>query len=498
MGAATRDEIRFLLGREERRIRAVSPDMTVLDFLRLDERRRGTKEGCGEGDCGACSVVVGEAVGDGIQYSSVNACIQFLSTLDGKQLLSVEDLGAPDGAPHPCQQAMVESHGSQCGFCTPGFVMALFALYHQARHQSGRPDRNEIDDALAGNLCRCTGYGPIVAAARRMGEIAERDQFEAEAPETLARLKALDDGAMLALDDGERRFLAPRSVDQLAAVLRKYPNAVILAGGTDVGLWVTKQLRPLSEIIYLGEVKELKRLAIEGNWIEIGAAITYTEAMPFLAGYYPDLVEMMRRLGSTQIRNVGTIGGNIANGSPIGDCAPALIALGARLVLRGRARERAMALEDFFIEYGKQDRAKDEFVSRVLVPLPEADTLFRCYKITKRFDQDITSCLGAFRLKLKDGHVAQIRIAYGGMAGTPKRASALEAALLGQVWEAGALEAALPNLAQDFQPITDMRAGAEYRLKVAGNLARKFLIETTQPNEQTRIVEARRQAHARA
>ena len=486
--------IRFLLGDELREVADLDPNTTVLAYLRLHERRRGTKEGCGEGDCGACSVVIGSVEGGDLVYRAVNACIQLVGTLDGKQLLTVEDLTDADGSLHPCQQAMVETHGSQCGFCTPGIVMSLFALYHGA----DAIDRNRIDDALAGNLCRCTGYGPIVAAAREMRGVGARDRFARRRGEIVAKLRALDDGRMAMLAGEGRKYFAPRNAAQLGQLLRQHPDATILAGGTDVGLWVTKQLRKLQIVIYVGDVADLKRISVGGGWIDIGAAVTYTDALATITEHHPDVAEMMRRLGSEQIRNAGTIGGNIANGSPIGDSPPPLIALGSRLVLRHGDKLRELPLEEYFIEYGKQDRAPGEFVAAIRVPVGDPERILRCYKISKRFDQDISAVLGAFALCLRDGVVRDIRICFGGMAGTPKRAAAAEAALAGKPWASASIEAACAALARDYQPITDMRASAEYRLRVAGNLLRKFFIETTEPRAKTRIMAERRAAHAGA
>jgi xanthine dehydrogenase small subunit len=486
--------VRFLLGGERRELSQIDPNTTVLNYLRLVERRVGTKEGCGEGDCGACTVVLGEVEDGELSYRAVNSCIQFVGTLDGKQLLTVEDLAGPDGTLHPCQQAMVDCHGSQCGFCTPGFVMSLFALYQE----KGEPDRNRIDDALAGNLCRCTGYGPIVAAAKAMKTSDQPDRFARQASQTLAALKALDDGRMACLEADGRRYFAPRSLDALAELLLKHPGATILAGGTDVGLWVTKQLRRLGPIIYVGNVAELQRIEVGDRWIEIGAGVTYAKALATLEAHHPDMTGMLRRLGSEQIRNAGTIGGNVANGSPIGDSPPPLIALGSRLVLRRGDRLRELALEDFFLDYGKQDRQPGEFVVAVRVPVADPQRILRCYKISKRFDQDITASLGAFALTLADGKVVDIRICFGGMAPVPKRARSAEATLKGKSWTREHVEAACWVLSEDYTPISDMRASAKYRLRVAQNLLMKFFIETSEPQAKTRVLAERRMANARA
>ncbi|CAO3436977.1 xanthine dehydrogenase small subunit [Azospirillum doebereinerae] len=489
-----RESLRFYLGDELREIRDVDPTMTVLDWLRLSERRVGTKEGCAEGDCGACTVVVGRLDGDEVRYEAVNACIRFLPTLDGCRLLTVEHLKAPDGGLHPVQRAMVDQHGSQCGFCTPGFVMSLFALYLNEE----RPDAQRIDDALAGNLCRCTGYAPIVAAGRAMHELGDRtaDRFNDRAA-TAAALRALADDEVLSVGRDGRRFLAPATVPQLADLLLAHPDATIVAGATDVGLWVTKFQRVLPTVIHTGRIRDLRRIEDLDDALAIGAGATYSEAAPAIAALYPDFGELIRRIGAEQVRNMGTIGGNVANGSPIGDTPPALIAAGASVQLRRGDETRVLPLEDFFIAYGKQDRRPGEFVERILLPKPEPGVRFRAYKITKRFDQDISAVCGAFRLTLgPDGTVADIRIAFGGMAGTPKRASGAEAALIGQPWTEETVLAGMAALKTDFTPLSDWRASAGYRSEVAANLLMRLHVETTDPDAETRLVGDRRLAHA--
>jgi xanthine dehydrogenase small subunit len=479
------EAVRFLLGHEPRELRRLDPNLTVLNYLREVERRSGTKEGCAEGDCGACTVVLGELEGDRIRYRAVNACILFVPQLDGKQLITVEHLRRPDGSLHPVQQAMVECHGSQCGFCTPGFVMSLFALYHEDR----APSRQRILDVLAGNLCRCTGYRPIIEAARRMYELGEGDHFGAREAETIAHLKALRGGERLAFTHRARRYFAPRRIEDLAALCEQFPSACLLAGGTDVGLWVTKQHRDLDTLIYVGEVEELTRLEVTDTHLEIGAALTYTDAMDALGAHWPDFGELIRRLGSVQIRNSGTIGGNVANGSPIGDSMPALIALGAEVVLRKGSAHRNLPLEDFYLDYRKTALQPGEFVALIRVPLPRPEQQFRCYKISKRFDQDISALLGAFNIRLAKGRVADVRIAYGGMAAIPKRARACERALLGRPWTEATIARGREALAREFAPISDMRASAAYRLLAAQNLLTKFFIETGVPTPTTRVLE---------
>ena len=482
-----RASIRFLLGDEARELRDIDPTMTVLRYLREVEGRAGTKEGCAEGDCGACTVVVAAPKNGGLEYRAVNACIQFLPTLDGKQLLTVEDLKTNDGVLHPVQTAMVDQHGSQCGFCTPGFVMSLFAHHRQG----GAPDRQSLDDALAGNLCRCTGYGPIIAAARASSE-ARPDRAhglsDQEVIDKLSETAALDS---VGLQYDDRVYFAPRSIDELAELYEARPDACLLAGGTDIGLWVTKLHRRLDTVIYLGDVAGFCSVDESGGTLRIGAGATYEDVLPAINAHYSDFGELMRRIGSRQIRNAGTVGGNIANGSPIGDTMPALIALGARLVLRRGTERRDMALEDYFVSYGKQDRQSGEFVERVDLPLHGEDVDFLCYKVSKRFDQDITAVLGAFAMRHEDGVVADARICYGGMAATPQRAAAAEAALIGQPWSEASVAQARAALAKDYAPIDDMRASAAYRLNVAQNLLTKLYVETSEPAVETRLVGAR-------
>jgi xanthine dehydrogenase small subunit len=495
-----RGRVRFLIGEERRELTQLDPTMTVLDYLRLVERQVGTKEGCAEGDCGACTVAIGRLQGGRVRYQAVNACILFVGQLDGAHLLTVEDLKDQQGRPHVVQQAMVDCHASQCGFCTPGFVMSLFTLYEndpKADHSDTTLTTQRIDDALAGNLCRCTGYEPIVAAARRMLQLSrgKPNPFAARWPDTIARLEALDDDETVAVGDRERRFFAPATIDALAELLLEHPGACIVAGATDVGLWVTKHLRVLDPVVHIGRVRELQRVVDTGKALEIGAGVTYADAMAPLAALYPDMGELLRRLGGEQVRNIGTIGGNIANGSPIGDSPPALIAMGARLVLRRGKEQRELALEDFFLDYGKQDRRASEFVEKIIVPKPAPGLRFRAYKVSKRFDQDISSVLGAFALQLAGGKVKGARIAYGGMAATPRRARQVEAALEGKPWNEATVEAAMAALEDDFAPISDWRASAAYRTMAARNLLRRLLIETTDHEAETRLVGDRSLAH---
>ena len=445
-------QIAFLLNGDSVCLINASPTRTLLDWLREDKGMTGTKEGCNEGDCGACTVMVSDENG----ARAMNACILFLPQLNGKSVRTVEGLSGPDGELHPVQQAMVEHHGSQCGFCTPGFVMSMATA-----HLNGASD---YDDQLAGNLCRCTGYAPIIRAAKAAAS-EPVPKWIADTPKSPAAQPVDDDTLAL-----------PRSTDELAKWYDAHPDATLIGGATDVGLWVTKQLRSLGPVAFLNGVEELKEISVSDEDIHIGAGVTITDLGTLMSEHHPSFAEMIRRYGSTQVRNAATIGGNIANGSPIGDGPPALIALGATLYLRKGEKRRSLPLEDFFIEYGKQDREPGEFVEAISIPR-QPDHL-RCYKISKRFDQDISAVCGCFNIMIENGQVTAARITFGGMAGIPKRASHVEAALVGRPWTAETIAAARPAFAKDFTPLSDMRASATYRLQSAQNLLDRFFAET--------------------
>ena len=467
--SGARDAVRFVLDGRVVEVCDLPPTTTVLEYLREHAGRTGTKEGCAEGDCGACTVVLGEPCDGRMRYRAINSCIRFLPTIDGKELVTVESLAGPDGAMHPVQQSMIDLHASQCGFCTPGFVMSLFALYHDARV----PDRQAVIEALAGNLCRCTGYRPIIDAGCAMRGYAEPSHWsrtEAQSPAHAQMLQSIQRTQPLQLDG----FVAPRSVEELAAAYLAAPQSLLLAGGTDVGLWVTKHLRELPAIIYLGEVAELQHIEAGAERIRIGAIVALTDGWAALVERIPQLAELAQRFGSPPVRNSGTLCGNIANGSPIGDAMPALIALGARIELRRGERRREMALEDFYLGYQKKDLDAGEFVVAVNVPLPLEGMRLGFYKISKRIDQDISAVCAAFVLQVQGDSIVSARVAYGGMAAIPARAPHAETALIGKTLTASTIDAAADALTQDFAPISDMRASAGYRLRAAAALLRRF------------------------
>jgi xanthine dehydrogenase small subunit len=481
---AARDALRFRFRGGEVELRQVSPRATVLDWLREEMGAKGTKEGCAEGDCGACTVVLARLKGGRLAYEPFNACILLLGQLDGAELITIEDL-ASGGELHPLQQAMVDAHASQCGFCTPGIVMSLFAAYH-----SGQPVTYAgLCDQLAGNLCRCTGYRPIIEAALQscVGEPADR--FAATSQERAAALAAFADHRDVFVGDEVAFFAAPASLDSLAALYARFPDSTLVGGATDVGLWVTKQLRDLKRVIWLGRVAGLDSLGESGDRsLSLGATLKLEDAAPLLGAIHPDLSELLRRFGSKQVRVSGTVGGNIANGSPIGDLAPALIALGGRVVLRKSAGTRVLPLEDFFIAYGKQDREPGEFVLAVETPRLAPGQHYRAFKVSKRFDEDISAVMLAIRIDLEGRRIVGARVACGGMAATPRRAAKTERALVGvSLDEPATWLFAREAIGEDFTPLSDARATAAYRMTVAANLLKKALTEISGVGAPTRI-----------
>jgi len=479
--APTARPIRFWFRGKTQSVADQAHTRTILQWLREDQHAHGTKEGCGEGDCGACTVVIGtrdDQTPEGLRLEAINSCIQFLPALDGKALFTVEDL-AQDGELHPVQKAMVDAHASQCGFCTPGIVMSLWA---ERENHSETPNREALCTALSGNLCRCTGYRPILDAAQAAwktpcGKLARGPIRQA--------LDELATDPPLAYSHLGKRFHAPHTIQALGALYSNMPHARLLAGSTDVGLWVTKQLRDLDDIIYLGAVDELKRVRKSAEWLEIGAAVSLSDAFPALCEEHEGWSELMTRFASRPIRNAGTLGGNVANGSPIGDSMPGLLALGGRVVLQRADETRELPLEDFYLGYQKTALQEAEFIRAVKIPrakpVENGVHLFRTWKVSKRRDQDISAVCAGISIEVDtNAQIRNARIAFGGMASIPKRAVQAEAQLIGQVLCEASIRRAMQALSADYQPITDMRASAEYRMQVARNLLLRLWHEFNQ------------------
>ena len=471
--------VRFVLNGELCEEDSVSPSLTVLDYLRERRGLKGTKEGCAEGDCGACTIALGSERGGSTVFEAANACLMLVPQLHGKTVVTVEGVSGDDGGLHPLQQAIIEAHGAQCGFCTPGFIMALYAF-----HRSGEPVEIEgIHDVLAGNLCRCTGYRPIVDAALSLANTPAAPASHRESD----GMSAASDAMEIYERDGER-FHAPRSLERLLVLKSQYPDAPLLGGGTDLGILASKERRHFTDIIWTGGVAELKRVERDEKAITIGAAVTYTDALPLISEFYPAFAALIRRIGSRQIRNLGTIGGNVCNASPIGDTPPCLMALNASFLARSSRGVREIPADAFFVAYRETALADDEVLQAVRLPLPADQQIFRAYKISKRFDQDISAVIGAYALTIKDGTVARARVAYGGMAATPARAPGCEAALQGAAWSLETVLAAGAALDGDFTPLTDFRASAGYRRRGAANLLRRLYEETVAPDQVTQVM----------
>ncbi len=496
--SSTTQPVRFFHQGRIVEVGGVHPTRSVLDWLREDAHCTGTKEGCNEGDCGACTVMVGELAADGapgavdgLSLQTVNACIQFLPTLHGKALFTVEDLKkSPARELHPVQQAMVECHGSQCGFCTPGFVMSLWSTYRQHQAAGTQPTRQQLADDLSGNLCRCTGYRPILDAGQRMFDLPPVTFDAQPVVVALTRLKTEATNAgfsYAATRDGRTdTFHSPTSLDRLAELREAMPSARMLAGATDVGIWVNKQFRDLGDILFVGGVEEMKVVEERGSGdaaeLYIGAGASLEGAWLALVARAPSLTDVWLRFASPPIRHAGTLGGNVANGSPIGDGPPVLMSLDALIELRKGARVRRMPLADFYTGYMKNQMEEGEFVQGLAVPLTAFGRQVRAYKISKRFDSDISALCGGFSIALDGGTVKEVRLAFGGMAATVQRAAKAEAALVGQPWTQASVNASREALASDFKPLTDMRASAAYRLQVAQNLLQRLWLETREDN----------------
>nr|WP_282451013.1 xanthine dehydrogenase small subunit [Marinobacter bryozoorum] len=476
-------------GRTEK-VDQVDPNLSILEWLRTKMRLTGTKEGCASGDCGACTVITGTPDPQGnIRYEAINSCISLVGGLHGKELITVEAFQQEPG--HPVQRSMMEKHGAQCGFCTPGIVMSLVAFH--ANKEGPTPDDHRLLEALSGNLCRCTGYRPIIEAGRQalvQEWTPEPSHPAASLCGTSARpeLSGIPGGSVSSGTTDGLRYDAPATLAELRELRRNFPDSRLVAGSTDLALEITQQLKALPHLISVERVDELKGCTQEGDELVIGAAATYQQFRGPLSALWPAFDPMVERLGSLQIRNRGTLGGNIANASPIGDMPPPLIALDATLVLDGPDGDRRLPLEDFFHGYKQTDLKPGEFVHSVRVPVPRANEQLYIYKVSKRLDDDISAVLGAFRLTVEDGVVADCRLAFGGMAATPARAPKAEAALKGRPWNEDSVAAAIIALADDFTPMTDVRASAAYRLQVAGNLLRRALLASDANTSETLMV----------
>ncbi len=454
----------------------VDPTLGLLAFLRTRLQLTGSKEGCAEGDCGACTVVVGELSGSRLTLKTMNACIQWVPALDGKAVFTVEYLRQQDKSLHPVQQSMVDCHGSQCGFCTPGFVMSLWQVYNTHQRKNTRASDPQLRSALSGNLCRCTGYKPILEAGQQMFDLPAVAFDEAVIVEQLRQI-ARPQALTYQFEEGS--FYAPSTLTELTQLRRDHPDAVILAGCTDMGLWVNKQFRELKKIIYVGQVEGFSDIELNEDDLRIGAGASLTDAYEALQGVYPQISEMHERFASLPVRNAGTLGGNVANGSPIGDSMPWLIALGARVVLANSQRQRSLLMEDYYVDYMQTALREDEVLLSIEVPRPVAGQVFRTYKISKRYDSDISAVCAAFCIQLQDDLITEAVVAFGGMAAIPKRAGNCEKALKNNHWDENTLRAAQAQLAGDYQPLSDMRASADNRQQLAQNLLYRFFLEST-------------------
>ena len=470
----TSSKIEFVY--QNRIIEISNPDSneTILNHIRTKLKKTGTKEGCAEGGCGACTVVLGELKNNEINYKAINSCITFLPTLQGKQLIIVEDLISKEGSLHPVQQAMVNYHGSQCGFCTPGFIMSLFSMY---KEKSKFKDA-DIKDSIAGNLCRCTGYQPIIKAAKSLKNKNKIDQFSKNKKNTINLLKKINNKSVV-IYYKEKKYFAPRYIVELKKILKKNINVDFLSGGTDLSLTVTKERKDVNSIIYMNSIKELCYIKNNSKYIEIGASTPLIELEAYIEKYYPDFTKILKRYGSPQIRNVATVAGNIATASPIGDCLPLLLSLNAKIVLQDLKKTKIISLDEFFISYRKTKLKKGQFIHSIRIPLFKNYT-FKAYKVSKRFDDDISSVCAAFNLEIVKNKVQNVRIAYGGMAEIPKRAISCEKVLLKSLVTDKVINKAKQALENDFKPISDMRASKSYRMEVAKNLFEKFCVEIKQ------------------
>ena len=467
----TSNTIRFVWENKIHSISNLDPNETILNYVRLKLKKTGTKEGCAEGGCGACTIVLGELKNNKIIYKAINSCIGFLPSLEGKQLILVEDLVSKNGTLHTVQDAMINYHGSQCGYCTPGFVMSLFAMYKNFSLYN----KENIQDSISGNLCRCTGYRPILDAGKSLNNVNRSDQFDKNKKKIINLLKKIN-SENISLKNGKKKYFSPKSINELIKNIKENPNSIFLSGGTDLSLNVTKGRKDINNIISLNSVKELKFIKKNNNNIEVGATTSLIEFESFIKEYYPDFNVILKRYGSVQIRNVGTIAGNIATASPIGDTLPLLLSLDAKVVLQKMSKKTILPLKNFFISYRKTKLKKGQFIHSIIIPIFK-NNVFKAYKISKRIDDDISSVCASFNLEINNKKIKNIKIAYGGMAPIPKRATNCEKTLINSTLSEENFEKAKKKLEKDFNPINDMRATKDYRMEVAKNLLMKCFIE---------------------
>ena len=467
----TSNQINFVWENKIFSINNPDPNETILNYIRLKLKKTGTKEGCAEGGCGACTIVLGELENNKIVYKAINSCISFLPSLERKQLILVEDLVTEKGKLHVVQDAMIKYHGSQCGFCTPGFVMSLFAMYKNFNSYN----KEKIQDSISGNLCRCTGYRPIIDAAKSLNNVSKLDKFNKNKKKTLKLLKKIN-SENIALNNGSKKYFSPKNIKELRKIISYNPNAIFLSGGTDLSLNVTKQRKDINNIISLNSIKELKFIKEKNDIVQVGAATPLIEFEQFIKKHYPDFNSILKRYGSVQIRNVGTIAGNIATASPIGDTLPLLLSLDAKIVLQKNSKKTVLPLNKFFISYRKTKLQKGQFIHSIIIPILKRN-IFKAYKISKRVDDDISSVCASFNLEVINKKIKNIKIAYGGMASIPKRAINCEKILINSSLSEDSFNKAKKYLEKDFAPINDMRASKDYRMEVAKNLLMKCFIE---------------------
>ena len=462
--------IRFIFENKIKEIKNPDPNETILNHIRLELKKTGTKEGCAEGGCGACTVVVGELKKNKIIYKAINSCIAFITSLEGKHLLVVEDLTQKNGSLHPVQSAMINFHGSQCGFCTPGFIMSLFSMYKNKTSY----DKKTIEESISGNLCRCTGYRPIIDAAKSLKKY-KPDQFKKNEKKNISLLKKIRP-KNISINNKFKKYFAPKTIIELKKIIKKNQDAEFLSGGTDMSLIVTKQKKDIKNIIYLNSIDELNYIKEKVNYIEVGATTPLSKFELIIKKYYPDFDRILKRYGSVQIRNVATLAGNIATASPIGDSLPLLLSLDASISIESFNKKMTIPIKDFFIGYRKTKLRKGYFISSIKIPIFKKN-IFKAYKISKRIEDDISSVCASFNLEIVNKKIKDIKIAYGGMAAIPKRAFYCEKMLLNSSFSEDTILKAQKSLEKDFQPIDDMRASKDYRVEIAKNLLTKCFVE---------------------